>query len=251
MNTNEITIFSNIQVIASNIIEDLQNLSVKYQKQSKQFNIVLPGGHTPRKIYQMLAQKSIQNKIPWRIIHFYWGDERCVHPDHSASNFGMAYNYLLKHIPIPEDNIHRIHGENNPEIEIIKYAEIINSNVEKRIQTIPQFDWILLGVGRDGHTASLFPDNKIIKEESGICAYTMDAVDGYRRITLTYKIINRAARVTFLVIGSSKADILKKIFQKDSAKLIYPAARINPRKGNLQWYLDSSAAGKLNFISPD
>jgi 6-phosphogluconolactonase len=245
MNTPEIKIFSNIQAIAGRISEDLQALALEDEKRCTKLNIALSGGNTPKIIYQMLAQKPVQNMIPWQVIHFYWGDERCVGPDHPDSNYGMALNHLIKHIPIPQENIHRIQGENDPAIEIKRYAQEINKNISRKAEMIPQFDWILLGLGEDGHTASLFPGQKMVKEEKEICAYTLVPVKGHQRITLTEKIINQAARITFLVSGRSKAEILEKVLDQNIEKSPYPAARIKPEQGKLQWYIDSLAACKL------
>jgi 6-phosphogluconolactonase len=243
----EIQVFSNIQAIASRIIEDLLALALEVEKKGTKLNIALSGGNTPKIIYQALVQKPVKNKIPWRVVHFYWGDERCVGPGHPDSNYGMALNHLIKHIPVPPENIHRIQGENDPEIEINRYAQEIDKNISRKVGMIPQFDWILLGLGKDGHTASLFHGQKMIKEEKEICACTLAPVTGHQRITLTEKIINQAVCITFLVSGRSKAEILNKVLGQNAEKSSYPAARIKPEEGRLRWYIDSPAACKLNY----
>lgn len=241
----EIKIFPTTDKMAKKIIEEFHQVALKHTEQSIQFNIALSGGNTPEKIYRMMARSIDHDTFPWWIVHFFWSDERCVVPDHPASNYGMAFRSLIKYLPIPHENVHRIRGENEPGKEIKRYAQLIKRHIGKNKNHKPQFDWIFLGLGEDGHTASLFPNQHIVEEENGICAYTASPVKGYQRITLTYKLINQASRITFLVTGSSKAAILKKVSGKGRAKYSYPALKINPLSGRIEWFVDNAAAKEL------
>ena len=245
MSKSEIAIFPTIHEIAEKIIEDFQQMVFKHADQSSKIHIALSGGNTPKTIYQMMARSLAEERLPWSIIHFYWGDERCVAGHHPDSNYGMVYNTLLKYIPIPPENIHRISGENDPLKETKRYADLLLKNIDTKIDHIPQFTWILLGLGEDGHTASLFPDQQIIKEKNSICACTKNPVKGYQRITFTYPLINQASRITFLVSGDSKSAILARIIGERRPRHNYPASKIDPLYGKLQWYIDSAAANEL------
>lgn len=190
----------------------------------------------------MLA-RDYRNKIDWAKVNVYWADERCVPPDDEESNFGMTEKILLNKVNIPESNVHRIFGGNDPEEEAIRYSEIIKSNLEFKNGS-PEFDLILLGVGDDGHTASIFPDQMELLSSENICAVATHPVSGQKRITLTGKVINTAARIYFLVTGKSKAEVVSKILEKSEDYLKYPAAHIDA--DNAGWYLDKEAAGLLN-----
>ena len=173
---------------------------------SRNINIAISGGNTPRDFFQLLSTEY-QSKITWENVNLFWVDERCVLPDHPESNYGMTLKYLLKYVPIPKNNINRISGENNPNIEAERYSDLIKSKLPKK-NNLPYFNIILLGIGDDGHTASIFPDNlKLINSEK-ICETSKHPVSGQSRITITGKTINNAGHIFFLVTGKNKAKII-------------------------------------------
>ena len=173
----------------------------------------------------------------------FWGDERCVPPDNSESNFGMTKKYLLNFIDIPEKNVHRIYGENNPETEMIRYSEEIKKIVPSK-NGFPDFNLIILGLGEDGHTASIFPDQMQVLDSYKICEVTIHPQTSQKRITLTGKAINNSERIVFLITGIGKEEIVKKVIEE--RKKIFPAEFINPVSGKLQYFIDSNAASLLN-----
>jgi 6-phosphogluconolactonase len=207
---------------------------------SKSINIALAGGSTPRTIY--LKWATIQDNSLRSNAHFFWGDERCVPPGDEDSNYKMAYDSFLSTIQISSSKIHRIKGEENPAEEVIRYEKEIYKTVPVNKHEIPQFDWILLGMGTDGHTASIFPDSELMLEKEKILGVAYHPTTGQIRISFSFNLINSAKRVTFLVTGPEKAKILSEIIngEPDSGK--YPAALVNPEEGILEFYIDEQAS---------
>ena len=200
------------------------------------FTIALSGGSTPGILYSVLAEKYGQS-VDWSFVHFFWGDERCVPPDDPESNFGMANSEFLSKIDIPAMNIHRVRGEEDPSAEAVRYSrEIVNYTRTSR--GLPVFDQIILGMGEDGHTASIFPSNSELLFSDNICEVVIHPVTGQKRVTITGKVINNSDTVTFLVTGHSKAGVVEQIFKKGS---VFPASCINPPRGQLTWLLDEKA----------
>lgn len=238
----EIKVFKNKQILAETITIDLLNARAESPK-NRRFTMALAGGNTPRSIYEQWAK--VQNDKLWGKVHFFWGDERCLPPDHEESNYKMANDALLSKIGIKETQVHRVRGEDNPEKEVQRYADEIVQCVPKSNDLFPRFDWILLGVGTDGHTASLFPDSMAAREQSSICVLAQHPQTGQKRISLMLPVINNAKKITFLATGQEKAEIVREILKNDSKSANYPAAQINPQSGILQWYLDEAAASKL------
>lgn len=233
------------------IFEDKSKLSrafceeiIKLTNEKDNFSLVLSGGSTPKGIFKMLAT-DYRSIIDWEKIHLFWGDERCVPPDHKESNYGTTQKYLLDFIDIPEKNIHRIKSEHNPEKEAERYSEEIKKSVSSE-NGFPCFDVIMLGLGEDGHTASIFPDQMNLVNSEKICEVATHPSTGRKRITLSGKVINNCRRIIFLVTGKSKAEVLKKII--DEKKKIYPAEFIEPVDGNLDFFIDSDAAELLDKI---
>ena len=207
------------------------------------FYVALSGGSTPRVWFDHLRTLP-EGDIPWENIHFFWGDERCVPPDDEDSNYGMTKKHLFDHIRIPEENIHRIRGEILPgeaasqyERELIKYLPG---------EGVPVFDLIILGMGDDGHTASIFPDQIHLWDSPSLCVVASHPETGRQRVSLTGKIINNANVVAFLVTGSNKAEKVKEIIHGEPAAGNYPAALVKPSRGMLYWFLDREAGQLLN-----
>ncbi len=205
------------------------------ETQENVFHIALSGGKTPLVLFSLLAEKY-ENKVQWQKIHFWWVDERMVHTDDSESNFGVADRLLFSKIGVPQSQIHRIKGENEPYEEAKQYGAEIISQVP--IENYwPAFDLILLGMGDDGHTASIFPDQVQLMDSSEITAIAIHPVTGQKRITLTGRVINNARRVAFLVTGVSKSAIFNEIIEKSPDALRFPASHIRPKE-ELHWFID-------------
>ncbi len=213
------------------------NFMIDLLKSKSQFHICLSGGNTPKSLFDFWAE-NYKDKIPWEKISFYWGDERCVPPENEMSNFGMTKKHLFDKINIPEKNIFRIHGENTAEIEAERYSKIIPE----------KFDLIMLGMGDDGHTASIFPNQINLWNSSKKCEVTIHPETGFKRISITGIVINNAQNIAFLITGKNKAEKVSSIInQREKYENIYPAAQVNPKSTNLYWFLDSDAG---EYIKP-
>jgi len=197
------------------------------------YSIALSGGSTPLHLFKYLSD-NFSEKIEWERLLIFWGDERCVSPDSDESNYKMAYENLLQNVPIPDNNIFRIKGEEEPKTEAKLYSDLVKANISF-FNEIPQFDLILLGLGNDGHTASVFPDT--VKPETR-----------QKRITATGKLLNNALKVLFLVTGKEKAEIVSQVIEKKEGYEKLPASRVKPVSGQLVWMLDENAAMKLKDL---
>jgi len=210
----------------------------------RRFSLVLAGGGTPRDTYARLAAPPFSERMPWDRTSVFFGDERCVPPDHPESNYHMANETLLSKVPIPPDRIFRMRGEaENPEDAAADYARTLTTVFATPRGGLPQFDLVLLGMGLDGHTASLFPGSPAVKEIfRTVVAVHAAAASIPQRLTLTLRPINAAARVMFLVAGAEKAKVVKAIL-RDGAML--PAGLVRPTDGALTWLVDRAAAALL------
>jgi 6-phosphogluconolactonase len=212
------------------------------------FSAVLCGGDTPRELYQALAEAPDHDGIDWRRMHLFWGDERCVPPDHPRSNYGMVNDILLKRVPVPARQVHRIPGE----IEPRKAARIYEAGLREYFQAgPPRFDLVLLGMGGDGHTASLFPGSAAVELEIRAAQQRWVTANyiakaGSWRVTLTTIAINAAAQVVFLVAGRQKAATLRAVLTGPPQPWRLPAQLIRPAGGGLIWMLDTAAARLLS-----
>ncbi len=204
------------------------------------FSTALSGGSTPIPLFEFLAQDSSANNLAWNQIHFYWSDERPVSPDHPDSNFGQAYRSLLKPRCIPPDNIHRIQEELDPVIAAHAYQQEILAGFN---ETPARFNLILLGMGSDGHTASLFPETKAVTNSLQNKWVTANFVPQHStwRITFTPGLINAAKQIIFLVTGQSKAETLFNVLEGTYLPEKYPSQLIKPTNGNLRWLIDQEA----------
>jgi len=207
-------------------------------------NLGLSGGSTPKSLFKYWSDRHA-NDIDWSAIRFFWGDERCVPPTDDESNFKMTKVYLFENLNIPESNIFRIHGEEVPATEAERYSGVLTDQLES-VDGVPSFDILMLGMGDDGHTASIFPYEMDLWDSNDICVVATHPVSGQKRVSLSGKVINAAKYITFLVTGESKAQKVKEIMQhREQAQAIYPAARVAPQNGKLIWFLDNKAAEKL------
>jgi len=238
-------LFEDSSELAKRLAIDFQNAVNEKAACGESITIALSGGHTPKAFFKILAESPYKEEISWQNVIFFWGDERCVPPDNDESNFKMTNQALLSHIDIPESNIHRVLGEDPPTNEALRYSKVIEENVASE-NGFPQFDWIFLGMGDDGHTASLFPGSSNLKENEKVCVVAEHPETGQKRVSITFPVINNANRVSFLVAGAAKEPVFKKILEKgESEKLPYPSSMVEPSDGVLEWYLDKAAAPEL------
>ena len=238
-----IKIFSSANEVAERFAEEFKRMITNSLRDNKTFTVALSGGSTPELLFSVLGDKYSKS-IPWEYVHFFWGDERCVPPDDPESNYGMAFRKLFEKIEIPTSNIHRIAGEMDPKKEASRYSDEICAFIRTR-DGLPEFDLILLGLGDDGHTASIFPENMELLNSLKICVVSSHPVTKQKRITITGRVINNADYVIFLVTGKKKATIVEKIINKDNYTLSFPAGNIVPVYGSLSWCLDEDAGSLL------
>lgn len=224
---------------AQNAVEKIAEEFKAYSEQNRPVHISLSGGSTPKLLFKTLAQEPYKSQIQWQNLHFWWGDDRMVPPQDPESNYGEVQKLLFDHIEIPAENIHRIRGEEPAEHELARFSQELTACVPKA-----EFDWIILGMGTDGHTASLFPHQTDFNDPN-LAVIAKHPETGQIRISKTAKLIEQAKRITYLVTGASKAEILKEIQTTPAENLPYPAARIKATNGVTEWYLDKEAGALL------
>jgi 6-phosphogluconolactonase len=210
-----------------------------------QFCVALSGGSTPRMLFRFLASSEFRGQVDWVKVHLFWGDERAVPPSHPDSNYGMARRELLLQVPIPPVNVHRMEAE-KPNIgrAAHEYEEVLRKYLELDDRGFPRFHLIFLGVGPEGHTASLFPGNRVLRQTSRWVSTPMVTKLNARRMTLTLPVLDAALRVLFLVVGSEKAEILRAVLEGKSDPP-YPAQLVQPRNDGSKLFLVDEAAGAL------
>lgn len=216
-----------------------------------QFLVALSGGNTPRMMYKLLASDEFRGQVDWAKVHVFWSDERAVPPDHPDSNYGMARLELLLRVPIPQANVHRMEAEKaNIGRAAHEYEEVLRQNLELDDRGFPRFHLILLGMGPDGHTASLFPGTRVTRQTSRWVSTPTVAKLNARRMTLTLPVLDSALRVVFLVVGAEKAETLRAVLQ-GKADPPYPAQQVQPRDDGLKLFLvDEAAAALLEPATP-
>lgn len=206
--------------------------------------VALSGGSTPKSLFDYWTQLPT-SEIDWKRFRFFWGDERCVPPDDEESNYKMTKEHLFDFVPVPEENIFRIKGENNPEAEAGRYGELLDCKLDT-VDGTPSFDILMLGMGDDGHTASIFPHEIALWDSPENCVAATHPVSGQKRVSLSGRVINAAKNIFFLVTGENKAEKVKEITVSPlEAEKKYPAALVQPESGNLYWFLDQGAAKLL------
>jgi 6-phosphogluconolactonase len=210
------------------------------------FSIALAGGNTPRRTYEILSTPPLRDRVPWMDAHIFWGDERCVPPRDPRNNTLMARRALLDHVPVPASQVHPIVCVRTP-AEAAKQYEVLIRTFFAGHET--GFDLIFLGLGEDGHTASLFPGSPVLEERSRCVADVYVQSHDLYRVTLTPQLINRAKMVVFLVSGTAKASILREVLEGDESSSPLPARLIKPINGKLIWLADREAASLLGKTS--
>jgi 6-phosphogluconolactonase len=246
-------IYPDADHLAAATAEQFICLAVRAIARRGRFSAALAGGTTLRKTYALLASKAYSDRLAWEYVHIFWADERCVPPEHGGSHFCMAQQALLRHVPLPVDNIHRIHGELDPKKAARDYERnlqlfFIAENKRRGVtpgEFVPSFDLVLLGMGTDGHTASLFPGTAALRaRRRWIIAHYVERL-GCWRITMTPVIINEARQVIFLVSGHSKATLLHQILREPRTNNRLPAQLIELQNGGTTWMVDQAAASLL------
>ena len=237
-------IYSDQGVLSRAVAERIVQLAAGLIAAQGQFSIGLSGGSTPRLLFELLATDEFSARLDWAKIHLFWGDERTVPPDHANSNYRMTRETLLDHITLPEANIHRIRGEIDPVQAAAEYEQVLRVFFGQATK-LPRFDLLLLGMGDDGHTASLFPGTDALYEKTRwVRANYVQKLEDWR-ITLTAPAINAAAQVWFLVAGEGKAQTLRAVLKGPYLPMIYPAQLIQPENGELIWWVDEAAGALL------
>ena len=215
------------------------------------FTIALAGGSTPKGLYAMLAVPPFRNQLDWTRIRFFWGDERHVPPDHADSNYRMAHEALLGHLPASAAQVHRVPSElPDAQSAADQYEAALREQFGVCQPDVPRFDLILLGMGPDGHTASLFPGTRVVHATSRLVAAPWVEKLQASRITFTPVLLNHARQVTFLISGRAKAATLHAVLEGPSQPDALPAQVIGPRDGTLTWFVDQEAASALTFLQP-
>ncbi|MBI2956784.1 MAG: 6-phosphogluconolactonase [Acidobacteria bacterium] len=209
------------------------------------FRLALAGGSTPRRLYELLASPPFAHRIPWDHLHVFWGDERLVPHDHPQSNYRMARESLLRHVPLPPKNIHGVPLLASAEESALAYEQELRSHFGRR-WGLPAFDLILLGLGADGHTASLFPRSPALEEKQRWVVAARAGAGQPPRVTLTLPVLNHTRRIFFLVSGEDKATALREALEGTLGHL--PAQKVAPRKGELVWLADAAAASRLKHV---
>ncbi|MCX8093201.1 MAG: 6-phosphogluconolactonase [Candidatus Goldbacteria bacterium] len=245
MQIKEYNDLETLSISAANFIAEIAEKTINTQGF---FTIALSGGNSPRLIYSMLAEKELKSKIDWNKVLIFWGDDRYLPHTNPESNYKMAYDTLISKIDIPQENIFRIPTEVSPPEE----AALLYENIMKKAfiklgaidinKKLPIFDLIILGVGRDGHTASLFPGHKAVNEKERWVTHVKAhaRITLHDRITITLPVINNAKNVMFIISGEGKGKIIRDIVEEKRSGKVYPASMIKPQDGQSVWFIDKN-----------
>lgn len=236
----EVRIVDGLAALARAAAEEWRVRSSAAVSASGRFAVLLAGGSTPRPLYALLADPAAPYRaaLPWARTHVFFGDERTVPPDHPESNYRMARDALLAHVALRPEDVHRIRGEEEPEGAAREYE----AELRAFLGPVPRFDLVLLGLGAEGHTASLFPGSPALDDPARLVAAPFVPALGAHRITLTLRALDAASRVVFLVAGASKAPALARILSGEPGAAELPAARVRPTDGSVLWLVERGAA---------
>ena len=239
----DLRIFKDTELLSRHAAEIFAERAAQSITARDRFLVALNGGGTPTRLFQLLATKYRDN-VDWTKIHIFWGDERCVPPNDPGSSYGQARDLLLSHVPIPDANIHRIQGDLEPAEASRDYALTLSRFASPPLE-FPRFDLVYLGMGEDGHTASLFPGSPVDATEATLPVTAHYQDRPANRVTLTQLVFNQAYMVALMATGDKKAVTLAEVLSDRYNPELYPAQRIDPRNGELIWLVDEDAAGKL------
>jgi 6-phosphogluconolactonase len=206
-------------------------------------SVALSGGKTPRQIYRRLGEAPLKDGVNWNLVYLFFSDERSVPPNDSQSNYGMVERSLLSRVDIPRQNVHRIKGEIDPSMAAQEYESELKSTLHG---TEGRFDLVLLGLGEDGHIASIFPGTDVVDERSALVRPVMNLQQNIQRVTLTFPIINNAREIFLLVAGKRKSSIVQRVLGISKPTKDLPATMVRPVEGNLRWMIDRDAASQID-----
>ncbi len=244
-----IIVCENPAEVASAAAQRLVVLSREAIEERGRMRLALAGGRTPETLYRLLAESPYQEAVAWPLIEVFWGDERCVWPDHPESNYRMAREVLLSKVPIPAANVHRMRGEfPDPDAAAREYEAVLRRVIETGGNGPPRFDLCLLGLGPDGHTASLFPGSAAVRETTRWATAAWVAKFSAYRLTLTPPLLNGARYVLFLVTGADKAEAVREVLEGPEDPDRFPAQIVQPASGRVEWLLDRDAARSLASV---
>lgn len=239
----QLHIADNIDELSTSVANWLVQYIGQVLEKQDRFTIALSGGSTPKKLHELLITDAYKSRIDWSRLHIFWGDERYVPIDNELSNAKMAYDTLLNHVPVPAEHIHIMRTDLEPEDAAAAYEAILHAYFDNTATT---FDLVLLGMGDDGHTLSLFPGKtEVIHEQQRWATSLWLESQNMYRITLTAPVVNKAAAVAFLAAGANKATVLKEVITGAYQPDMYPSQVIRPEKGQLMWFVDKAAAGGI------
>jgi 6-phosphogluconolactonase len=247
----EVQVVADAGALTRAAAEEFARRAEEAVKKTGSFTLALSGGSTPKALFRLLADRedaSFRERVPWDRLQIFWGDERHVPPDHPDSNYRMAYETLLSRVPVPAENIHRIQAE-APDANSVaeSYEQTLRQFFGVQEGQLPRFDLIFLGMGPDGHTASLFPETPALHERQRLVVAQWIATFQTHRITLTPPVLNNAASIVFLVSGEEKADALRAVLQGRYQPDRFPAQLVRPTHGRLLWLVDKMAARHLRL----
>ncbi|HEV7682430.1 MAG TPA: 6-phosphogluconolactonase [Pyrinomonadaceae bacterium] len=244
LNTStKVSVFDTPEQVAVAAAECFVESADELRRGLARFSVGLAGGNTPRRVYELLATDQFRNQVEWPRVYLFFGDERCVPAEHPDSNYRMAFESLISQVPIPAANVQRIIGEGNANENARAYENELRAFFAGL--SYPRLDLVLLGMGDDGHTASLFPDSPALQESSRWVVPTRNEQSGQDRITLTIPVFNHARHVAFLVTGKKKAQRLKEVLRPEPESKELPVQAIAPIEGMLEWLVDREAAALL------
>jgi 6-phosphogluconolactonase len=239
----EIHVSKNTADLSKDLADRIVTLIDATLAKQDRFTFVLSGGSTPKALYALLSESPYSENIPWEKVHFFWGDERAVPFEDERNNAKMCYDQLLNKVNVPAENIHIMRTDISPEESAVAYEKVLKSYFK---DDEPTFDFVLLGMGDDGHTLSLFPGTEVVHEsEAWTSAFFLQAQDMYR-ITLTAPVVNAAKYVAFMATGAGKAETLKSVLEGDQNLDKFPSQIIKPVNGELHWFVDEAAAAQLS-----
>ncbi len=242
----ELHIYKNNDELSVAVAEWMVDYIAATLKKKNRFTLVLSGGGTPQKLNTLLATSPYKEKIDWSKLHIFWGDERFVPYTDERNNAKMAFDTLLDHVPVPATQIHRMRTDITPEASALEYEKILEAYFPPAVPPAPTFDLVLLGMGDDGHTLSLFPGTHAMHIEDTLTTSLFLKQQNMYRVTLTAPIVNKASCVAFLATGAGKAPALQQVIEGDYKPDVYPSQVIKPIPGELHWFVDEAAAALLS-----
>ncbi|WP_020568779.1 6-phosphogluconolactonase [Neolewinella persica] len=245
MTTPDLHVFVDGPAVARAFADHL--VKMLNEKKTGPFFWALSGGSTPKLLFKLLAEEY-RNKVDWERIHFFWGDERCVPHDDPESNYGEVMRLLFDHVPVVHSQVHAVNTSLDPEAAAAAYGDLMTQLMPTTPEGWPILDLNMLGMGGDGHTASIFPSNmEELLTDPRVCAVAVHPDSGQKRVTMTGPVLNASDEVVFLITGNSKTQRVAQIINEEHGATKFPVAHIKPTSGKLRWFLDEAAASEVGY----